>query len=106
MHKLLVLYPPPLSGEAFRTHYETRHLPLVARLPGLLSSWHSFHVHSVTGPAPYFCIWEGTFESALALQQAMESEIGAEVAADTANYATGGVVLLHMPAQFAGTRHD
>lgn len=97
MHKLLVLYPHPVSPEAFRRHYLETHLPLVAQLPGLRASWHSFDVNGVAGESPYFCVWQGEFESAAAMVMAMESETGRQVAADGANYATGGMLVLHMP---------
>jgi len=97
MHTLLVLYPPPTSPEAFRDYYIEHHLPLVAKLPGLLSSWHSFEVNGVNATSPYFCVWQGNFASADAMSLAMQSEIGQRVASDTANYASGGVLILHMP---------
>ncbi|MFT8246500.1 EthD family reductase [Roseomonas sp. BN140053] len=95
MHKVVVLYAPPADPEHFRRHYRETHLPLAARLPGLLGSRFSFAVEGVGGPSPYFCIWEGDFADAEAMGLAMQSDIGRQVSADTANYATGGLTLLH-----------
>jgi 4-carboxymuconolactone decarboxylase len=95
MHKVLALYPPPKDPAHFKRYYEETHLPLAAQLPGLLASRHTFSVEGVGNPSPYFCIWEGEFASAAAMARAMESPVGQKVAADVANYATGGVTILH-----------
>jgi 4-carboxymuconolactone decarboxylase len=95
MHKVLVLYPPPKDPAHFQRYYEQTHLPLAAQLPGLLSSRHTFSIEGVGNPSPYFCIWEGEFADAAAMAQSMGSPVGLRVAADVANYATGGVTILH-----------
>jgi len=95
MHRILALYPPPKDPAHFKKYYEEKHLPLAAQMPGLLSSRHSFAIEGITGPSPYFCIWEGEFANAAAMAAASQSEIGQKVAADVANYATGGVTILH-----------
>ena len=93
MHKVIVLYSPPKDPEHFREHYREKHLPLVAKLPGLLASRHSFSVQGVNVTSPYFCIWEGEFASEAALGEAMGSPIGREVDADAANYSNGHLIL-------------
>ncbi len=103
MHKVLALYPPPKDPAHFKRYYEGTHLPLAAQLPGLLSSRHSFSLEGVGSPSPYFCIWEGEFADAAAMGAAMQSPIGQKVAADVANYATGGVTLLHFDSQAASS---
>jgi len=95
MHRILALYPPPKDPVHFKKYYEEKHLPLAAQMPGLLSSRHSFAIEGITGPSPYFCIWEGEFANEAAMAAASQSEIGQKVAADVANYATGGVTILH-----------
>ena len=95
MHKVVALYPPPKDPTHFKRYYEETHLPLAAQLPGLLSSRHTFSIEGVGNPSPYFCIWEGEFASAAAMAASIESPIGQKVAADVANYATGGVTMLH-----------
>lgn len=95
MHKLVVLYPHPESPEAFQRYYTETHLPLAATLPGLRASRHAFGVDGVGAPSPYFCIWEGEFDSADAMGAAMQSAVGQAVAADVVNYATGGCVIVH-----------
>ncbi|WP_345817399.1 EthD family reductase (plasmid) [Paraburkholderia sp. PREW-6R] len=105
MYTLLVLYPPPLSKDDFRRYYVDAHLPLAAQLPGLRSSSHVFEPQGVGSASPYFCIWQGQFDSADALDAAMQSEIGQRVAADTANYASGGVHVLRYGATAGRIAH-
>jgi len=95
MHKVLALYPPPKDPVHFKRYYEETHLPLAQQLPGLLSSRHTFTMEGVGSPSPYFCIWEGEFQDAKAMAASMESPLGQKVAADIANYATGGVTIVH-----------
>jgi 4-carboxymuconolactone decarboxylase len=95
MRKLVVLYGHPTDPDHFRRYYTGTHLPLAARLPGLLAMRHSFAPEGVGGPSPYFCIFEGEFADAASLGAAMASPEGRALAADAANYATGGVTILH-----------
>jgi len=95
MHRVLVLYPPPKDPAHFKKYYEEKHLPLAAQLPGLLSSRHTFSIEGTGTPPPYFCIFEGEFADAASMAASMQSEIGQKVAADMANYATGGATVLH-----------
>jgi 4-carboxymuconolactone decarboxylase len=106
MHKVLVLYPPPKDPAHFKKYYEETHLPLAQQMPGLISSRHSFAIEGVGAPSPYFCIWEGAFADAAAMGAAMESPIGKKVAADVANYATGGATVLHFDEQLPPERTD
>ncbi|MPS79698.1 MAG: EthD family reductase [Achromobacter sp.] len=94
MQKLMVLYPMPRSPEEFRQYYLTNHLPLAAQLPGLKSSRYSLAVEGLGEEAPYFCVWEGEFDSSADLDAALSSEIGQRVAADIPNYATRGAILI------------
>src|ERR1700694_4720882 len=95
MHKLLVLYPTPESPDHFREYYVNKHLPLAKQLPGLRASRYSFSVEGEGEVSPYFFVWEGEFASAEDLANAMVSQIGQQVAADTSNYASNGVMVLH-----------
>lgn len=99
MHKLLVLYPEPADPDHFRDYYVSTHLPLVARMPGLLACRYSFEVTATRGESPYFAVFEAEFADAAALTAARASAQGQEVSADVANYATGGVVAIDFPLQ-------
>jgi uncharacterized protein (TIGR02118 family) len=98
MHKLMVLYPEPADPDHFRDYYVNNHLPLVARMPGLLAYRYSFEV-AAAGQAPYFAVFEADFADAAAMTEARASEPGRQAAADVANYATGGAVIIHFPVQ-------
>lgn len=100
MHKLLVLYPEPVDREAFTAYYESVHLPLARRLPGMLSSRYSLGVAG--SESPYFAVFEAEFADAAALGAAMASPEGAAVAADVGNYATGGAVVVDYPVTEIG----
>ena len=99
MHKVLVLYPEPVDPDHFRDYYVSKHLPLVAQWPGVLSWRYSFEIASRQGEAPYFAVFEAEFADAEAYAAASASPQGQEISADVANYATGGVVVMHYPAQ-------
>ena len=92
MHKLVVLYPEPADPDHFRDYYVTNHLPLLA--------WrYSFDVAATQGQAPYFAVFEAEFADAAAMTASRSSPQGRQVAADVANYATGGAVIIHYPVQ-------
>jgi uncharacterized protein (TIGR02118 family) len=95
MHRLLVLYPPPSDPDHFRSYYEDTHLPLAAKLPGLLAYRYSFDVAAAEGESPYFCVFEADFDDAAALSAARASSEGQAVRADVQKYATGGAVVLN-----------
>ena len=90
MHKLLVLYPEPADREAFERHYRDVHLPLCAKMPGLIDVSFSLGIDG----GPYFAVFEATFSSGPALEEALGSPEGQAVQADVPNYATGGAVVV------------
>ena len=95
MYKLIALYPPPQDPEHFRRYYEAVHIPLAATMPGLLSQRYALEPRDLTGPSPFFCVAELEFADQAAFEAAVASEIGRKTAADLANFATGGVQLIH-----------
>jgi uncharacterized protein (TIGR02118 family) len=99
MHKLVVLYSKPADPDHFRDYYVTNHLPLVMNWPGLLAWRYSFDVAATKGEAPYFAVFEADFVDAAAMAAARATPQGRRVAADVANYATGGAVIIHYPVQ-------
>ena len=95
MHKFVVLYNQPEDPDHFRDYYVNKHVPLAAGLPGLKAYRYSFSVSSPgQDDPPYFCIFEGEFEDAAAMGEAMSGEYGQKVGADVPNYATGGATIL------------
>ena len=99
MHKLVVLYLEPTDPDHFRDYYVSTHLPLVARMPGLLAWRYSFDVAATQGQTPYFAVFEAEFADAAAMIASRESPQGRQVTADVANYATGGAVVIHYPVR-------
>jgi len=100
MHKMLVLYPHGQDEKKFRGHYESRHLPLAAKLPGLIGWRYSFAIEGVRGAAsPYYCIFEADFPDAETMGKAMQSPEGQAVAGDVTNYVTVPPVILHYEVQ-------
>lgn len=99
MHKLVVLYAEPVDPDHFRAYYVASHLPLVMKMPGLLACRYSFEVAATGGEAPYFAVFEADFADAAAMAAARASPQGLRVAADVANYATGGAVVIHYPVR-------
>jgi uncharacterized protein (TIGR02118 family) len=95
----VVLYPEPADPDHFRHYYVTKHLPLVTQMPGLLAWRYSFDVTATPGQTPYFAIFEAEFADETAMTASRTSPQGRQVAADVANYATGGAIVLHYPVQ-------
>lgn len=94
MHRILALYGKPADPAHFRAYFENVHLKLAAKLPGLRAMHHSFGVERLTPGDGYFCVWCGEFDDAAAADAALQSAEGAALAADVANYASGGFTLL------------
>ncbi|MEV4312061.1 EthD family reductase [Actinocrispum sp. NPDC049592] len=94
MHKLVVLYPEPVDREHFREYYVNTHLPLVARIPGVLAYRYSFEVQAPRGESPYFAVFEADFADLESYRAGMSTPEAAAVVADVPNYATGGSLTL------------
>jgi len=88
-------HPPPTDPDRFRNYYESTHIPLVAKMPGLRDYRYGFDVTARGGESPYFCVFEADFDDAAGMRAAQESSEGQATRADVANYATGGVIVLN-----------
>lgn len=107
MHRLLALYGPPTDPEQFRRHYESVHIPLGRKIPGLKGLRWSLDVQAFNGESPYFCIAELDFENAEAMQAGLASSEGQAAAADS-DFVTGGVTIVHYAVPeggYANPRH-
>jgi uncharacterized protein (TIGR02118 family) len=76
--KLVALWTTPMVTDEFEKHYEETHMPLVAKLPGLTGA-----VASKALDGPYYRMAELIFESGDDLQNALSSEEGAQLLADS-----------------------
>lgn len=100
MHCLTVTYPMPDDPVAFRDYYLNIHLPLARSLPGLVACNFAFPERIGPAEAP-FCQFQAYFTDGAAMGAAMQSEIGARVAADVPNYSPKGASLYHYTADGA-----
>ena len=95
MHTLLILYPPQNEPQAFIDYYESNHLPLVRKIPGLQRFSYGFNLAAMSGDSPYFCVFEADFLSAEAMGAAMGSPEGQATAADVPNFASSQPIILN-----------
>jgi uncharacterized protein (TIGR02118 family) len=72
-----------------------KHLPLVARMPGIVRMNHSFEVRDLTGSIAYFCVFECYFKSAEDMMSGSQTPEGQAVTADIANYNPGEFEIIH-----------
>jgi uncharacterized protein (TIGR02118 family) len=95
MAKLIVLYNQPVDPAAFDAYYESRHVPIAKRIPGLRAlDISTGPVMTPAGPGPYHVVGTLSFDSMSALQAGLGSPEGQAAAADLANFASGGATLL------------
>ena len=101
VHRLVVSYGQPTEPAAFDDYYRTTHTPLAMQQPGLVRL--TFGHARPLGPdqaAPYL-VAELDFDSEEAMGAAMASPEGRAAGKDIANFATGGVTLVHFDVQQA-----
>ena len=94
--KLTVLYAKQKDPEAFNNYYFSKHMALVAKIPGLKRT----EVATILPPPPdqpeppYWRITELYFQSVNDLQKAFASEEGKATGADLANFTDKGTVTI------------
>ena len=95
MARIVALYDTPKDPAAFDAYYETTHVKIAQRIPGLRSiELSKGPIVTPAGPASYHRVGTLRFDSMADLQQALASPEGQATAADVMNFATGGVTLL------------
>lgn len=92
--KLIALYAEPEDREAFLDHYNTVHMPLVARIPGLLESTVTLIDSALIGEGAPFMITEMRFADAEAFAAAMASPENRAAGKDLMGFARGRVTLV------------
>ena len=95
MIQLTALYGHPQDSATFDAYYQSTHAPLARKIPGLKG--YIANKPSATSPqeqAPYYLIAELYFDNMEAFQSGLQSPEGQAAAADTQNFATGGVTLV------------
>ncbi len=95
MIKGTVLYGHPNDANAFEKYYAETHLPLVGKTKGIIKSEYTKFLPNPDGSAAsYYRMAEIYFAGPAEMQQALNSPEGKAMAADLANFATGGVTIL------------
>ena len=95
MKKLIALYRKPADVEAFLTHYNEVHLPLVAETPGLLRTVVNRVTASPMGGEPaFFMIVEMHYADEASFDTAMKSPENRAAGKDLMSFARDIVTLL------------
>lgn len=95
MIKATVLYGHPIDAEAFEKYYTETHLPIVSKVQGIMKSEYTKFLPTPDGTAAgYYRMSELYFAGPAEMQQTLSSPEGKTMAADLANFATGGVTIL------------
>lgn len=97
--KLVALYREPEDVDAFMSHYEEVHLPLVAKTPHLLRTVIGRVTGSPLGAAPYFLIAEMFFPDADRFKEAMRSDENRAAGKDLMGFAADLVTLMVVEEQ-------
>lgn len=95
MIKLTVLYGHPVDPATFETYYFKTHMPLVAKISGIVKAETTKFLPGPDGANPkYYRMAELYFNNPEELQSAMGSPEGNATTGDLANFASGGVTIL------------
>lgn len=78
MHKLMVVFRPPLDPTAFERRWSEEFVPLAEKMPGLRRVALARAYGGPTGPTDVYLVHEFFFDDAEALHQAMTSAQGQE----------------------------
>jgi uncharacterized protein (TIGR02118 family) len=87
MVKLIALYRNPVNIEEFEKHYNEVHMPLVAKIPGLLKTEQAKLKGFPGQEVKYFMATEMYFESLDSLNAGMASPEGKASGRDLMNFA-------------------
>ncbi len=95
MYKVTVLYGHPTNTEAFEKYYAETHLPLAAKMKGVIRVELTKFVAAPGGGKPAsYRMAELYFLSQADMDRTLSSPEGQATVADLANFATGGVTVL------------
>jgi uncharacterized protein (TIGR02118 family) len=89
-----VLYPQPEDPAAFDDYHDRVHVPIAARMSGLVR-WTAHRIEARDGVVPpYHMIVQLSAPTREALQAILDSPAGVAAAQDVPNFATSGAVFL------------
>ena len=94
MVKLTILYQRPSDPEKFDAHYFGTHMPLAAKLPGLVRAEAAKITGGLDGsPAPYYVHTDLVFETKDALMGSFGTPEGQAVGGDMVNFEAEGMIM-------------
>ena len=95
MMKVTVIYGHPSSAEEFEKYYAGTHLPLAAKMKGVMRLELTKFLSAPDGSAPAsYRMAEVYFSTQAQMQQTLQSPEGQATVADLAKFATGGVTVM------------
>ena len=94
MHKVLILFGPPVDAAAFTRYFEESHRPILSGLPQAEAIEVTWATESVTGELPVHLLVELLFATEEALQDGLNSVAGQKMARDYPSFTSGGVTIL------------
>lgn len=95
MIKITVLYGHPVDPAAFEAYYFGTHMPLVAKMKGVVKAETTKFLPGPDGAnPPYYRMAELYFLSPEILKNALGSPEGIATTGDLGNFASGGVTIL------------
>lgn len=95
-YRLTIVYGQPDDPAAFDRYYRDVHIPLASKIPGLSGWTLNWLRPSPDGYEPtYHLVADLYSPTEQTMLDALNSPEGQAAAADTANFATGGVTFLH-----------
>lgn len=95
MIKVTVLYGHPADSSAFEDYYANTHIPIAAKMTGVIKIEFTKFVSGPDGSKPaFYRMAELYFEDMETLQKAMASPEGVATSRDIGNFATGGATML------------
>ena len=101
MIKVVILYKKPSDTEKFDAHYFGTHMPLAAKIPGLVRAESVKLGPGMDGSeAPYYVQTELLFPDQQAMMSAFGTPEGAATTADLANFESDGMIMLSGEVKF------
>ena len=94
MIKLIALYKKPDDVEAFEQHYTQVHMPLIAKVPHMLSASSSKAFGAPRGEAAYYRIAEMVFADRASFDKAMASDENRAAGKDLMSFARDLVTMM------------
>ncbi len=93
MISIVAIHGMPKDSQAFDSHYENVHTPLVQRIPGVVNIRYGHVLQRPDAESSNYLICDTYFADEASLQKALASPEMADALADVPNFSTGGVTI-------------